>query len=102
MVVKMTDEFTEYLKNLLPQIGVAKVTQDDALVIHMRLVEDIKKMEAARGGFIHEFVTMDNKGRVVIPENLRAAIGATKNTRFDAHLFPSIEKPRGIALIKER
>jgi len=102
MTVKMTDEFTEYLKTILPQIGVTKVSQDDALIIHMRLVEDIKKMEAARGGFTHEWVTLKSKGRVVIPESLRAAIGATEGTRFDAHLFPNPEKPRGIALIKER
>jgi len=102
MTVKMTDEFREYLGDILPQIGVTKVTPDDALVIHMRLVEDIKRMEQARGGFIHEWVTLKSKGRVVIPENLRNAIGAVEGTRFDAHLFPTPEKPRGIALIKER
>jgi len=102
MVVKMSDTFKEYLKDILPQIGVTKVTPDDALVIHMRLVEDIKKMEAARGGFTHEWVTLKSKGRVVIPDSLRAAIGAVEGTRFDAHLFPNPEKPRGIALIKER
>jgi len=100
--VKMTDEFKEYLKDILPQIGVTKVTTNDALAIHTALIEDIKKMEAARGGFIHEWVTMKSKGRVVIPENLRTAIGAIEGTRFDAHLFPNPEKPRGIALIKER
>jgi len=102
MTVKMTDEFREYLGDILPQIGVTKVTPDDALVIHMRLVEDIKRMEQARGGFIHEWVTLKSKGRIVIPENLRNAIGAVEGTRFDAHLFPTPEKPRGIALIKER
>ena len=102
MTVKMTDEFREYLGDILPQIGVTKVTPDDALVIHMRLVEDIKRMERTRGGFIHEWVTLKSKGRVVIPENLRNAIGAVEGTRFDAHLFPTPEKPRGIALIKER
>ena len=102
MTVKMSDTFKEYLKNILPQIGVTKVTPDDALIIHMRLVEDIKKIEKARGGFEHEWITLKSKGRLVIPKNLRTAIGATEGTRFDAHLFPNPQNPRGIALIKER
>ena len=102
MAITMIDAFKEYLKHILPQIGVTKVSTDDALTIHLRIIEDIKKMEKTRKGFIHEWVTLKSKGRVVIPENLRTAIGATEGTRFDAHLFPSIEKPRGIALIKER
>ena len=99
---KILSKFKEYLELILSQIGVTKVSMDDALTIHLGLIEDIKKMEKARNGFIHEWVTLKTKGRVVIPKNLCTAIGATEGTRFDAHLFPNIEKPRGIALIKER
>jgi len=102
MTVNMTEDFTKALEHILTQIEVQKVSKADATTIYLILVEEIKKMEAARGGFTHEWTTLKSKGRVVIPESLRTAIGATEGTRFDAHLFPNIEKPRGIALIKER
>jgi len=97
----MTDDFKEYLDYILPQMGVQKVSRGDALIIHQRLVADIKKIERARGGFTHEWVNLKSKGRLVLPKNLRAAIGATEGTRFDAHLYPNPEKPRGILLLKE-
>jgi len=100
-MVKMTDAFKEHLTTILPQIGVQKISKADALVIHQRLVEDIKKMERARGGFTHQWIDLKSKGRIVIPDELRTAIGATKGTRFDAHLYPNPQKPKGILLIKE-
>jgi len=102
MTVKMTEDFTKALDSILAQVGVQKVSKADATIIHMRLVEDIKKIEKARGGFEHEWITLKSKGRLVIPKNLRTAIGAVEGTRFDAHLFPNPQNPRGIALIKER
>ena len=99
---RAVEALEQYLKDTLPQIGVTRITLDDTHTIHLGIIENIKRMEQARGGFTHEWVTLKSKGRVVIPENLRNAIGAVEGTRFDAHLFPTPEKPRGIALIKER
>ena len=70
-------------------------------MIHKRLVDDLKKIERARGGFTHEWVVLKSKGRVVLPESLRTAIGANEGTRFDTHLYPNPQKPRGILLLKE-
>jgi len=98
----MSDEFKEQLAHILLELDAEKVTLDDAKELYKNLIRHIKKLEQVRGGFIHEFVTLKSKGRVVIPDSLRAAIGAVEGTRFDAHLFPNPEKPRGIALIKER
>ncbi|GAH04148.1 unnamed protein product, partial [marine sediment metagenome] len=99
--VKMSENFKNYLEEILPQIGTTKVSKADALVIHQRLVADIKKMEKARGGFSHEFITLKERGRLVLPEPLRTALGAIPGTRFDAHLYPDPDNPRGILLMKE-
>jgi len=97
----MTEDFKDYLDYILPQIGVQKVSTEDALTIHQRLVKDIKTIERARDGFSHEWINLKSKGRIVLPNNLRTAIGATEGTRLDAHLYPNPQKPRGILLIKE-
>ena len=97
----MTEDFKDYLDYILPQIGVQKVSTEDALTIHQRLVKDIKTIERARDGFSHEWINLKSKGRIVLPNNLRTAIGATEGTKFDAHLYPNPQKPRGILLLKE-
>jgi len=97
----MTEGFREYLKAVINSEGFQKITEADTLIVHKRLVEDLKKIEKARGGFSHEWITLKSKGRVVLPDNLRTAIGATEGTRFDAHLYPNPQRPRGIVLLKE-
>ena len=101
MAVKLSDDFTEYLGRLLDTLGVQKVSTQDALTLHQLLVDDIKKMEKAREGLSHEWITLKSKGRLVLPTNLRTAIGAHTGTRFDAHLYPNQQTPRGILLLKE-
>ena len=102
MSVKKPENFDSVLANILKQIGVNKISvKTDSTTILKSLVADLKKMENVRGGFTHEWVSMDKRGRIVIPENLRNSIGAQNGTRLDAHLYPDPSKPRGILLLKE-
>jgi len=98
----MSNEFKEHLAHILLELDAEKVTLDDAKELYKNLIRQIKKLEQVRGGFEHEWVTLKSKGRFVLPDSLRTAIGAVEGTRFDAHLFPDPQNPRGIALIKER
>lgn len=98
---EITARFRKNLKDILKEISVKRVTHEDAETILKTMVDHIKEMEEAREGFTHEWVTLKTKGRVVIPERLRTAIGATEGTRFDVHLFPNPQQPRGLAFIKE-
>ena len=95
------DAFKTYLEKLLSNLKTEMVTLEDAPTIHRELETLVKKMEKSRKGLIHEWVVMKSRGRIVIPENLRNAIGATEGTVFDAHIIPNMKKPRGIALIME-
>ena len=96
------ETFKDYLKLLLDSMKVKSVSTDDAERLQKQLEREIRKIDRARGAFTHEWVTLKAKGRVVIPQNLRILIGAHEGTRFDCHLYPNPQNPRGIALIKER
>lgn len=97
----MTNDFKDPLAHILLELNAEKVTLDDSKEIFKRLLKQIRNLERAREGFTHEWITMKARGRLVIPQDLRILIGATRGTRFDAYIYPSPEKPRGILLIKE-
>jgi len=93
--------FEEYLDGLLREMKVSAVTVEDADRLEKALKREIKKLEEARRGFAREWVTVKERGRVVIPKRLRNALGLVEGTVLDCHLYPDPMRPRGLVMIKE-
>jgi len=95
------DCFEEYLEALLKDLGVDKVDMDDAQTLHQQLISTIRNMNKARGGLSHTWIQLKKRGRIVIPDGMRKALGWNAYDTLDCHLYPNQHKPKGILLVKE-
>ncbi|KKN01474.1 hypothetical protein LCGC14_1127450 [marine sediment metagenome] len=92
--------FTQWLQTRLEDISASKVTIEDAQHFYDAITKEIKALDMARKGLTSEFVTVDDRGRFVIPRNFRTILNITKDTQLSCHLN-NPKNPRGLIIIKE-
>jgi hypothetical protein len=96
------EDFRKIIRELIEEMKVKKVTEKDSDLILSILKKEIKMLENAREGFIHEWVQIDSRGRVIIPYRFRNLLHLKPYDRLDCHIYPNLDNPKGLLLFKEK
>lgn len=82
------------------EMNLKNLNAEDAVILLDRFRKMIQSFNYSKGGHIREYMKVDGRGRVVIPESLRNILGIMPGDVLDCHLY-SERDSKGLLLIKD-
>jgi hypothetical protein len=93
--------FAAFLEAFLRSLGAENVTVQDKELLLEGLTKTIRRLERARKGLSHEWVKIDDRGRITLRRPLLTRLGWEPGDTVDMHLYPNPDRPRGLLLLRE-
>ena len=95
----MSLTFKEEIAKIINTHNLNQLNPNEAPAFYEDLTKLLKKINASRNALSMEWIKIDARGRVTIPENYRLLLGFTGGVELECHLNNS-EKPTYLILRK--
>jgi len=78
------------------------ITAEDAALLMRQFKNMVKKLDKDKDGIPHEWVIINTRGRVLIPQRIRNIVGIVSGDELECKVFYENSTPKGIILTKFR